>query len=86
MIHDNTRHYIRRNSNVRIILMMQAKQAAQHMAHEFESEDGVAGAVGAFYKNLPKGIRHGAHSLTWMKEKDWTFGLARCMTRSRAED
>ena len=65
---------------------MQAKEAAKNMAKQFQLEDGVVGAVGAFYKNLPKGIRPGAHSLTWMKKKDWTFGLARCISGTATDE
>lgn len=65
------------------------KEAAKEMADKINGEDGAEDAVVAFLRNLPPGIKTGAHSLPWMKEvkmHHWLKHFCSCGSTSLVVD
>eukprot|EP00897_Mesotaenium_endlicherianum_P008387 jgi/Mesen1/7577/ME000392S06837 len=55
---------------IEFMIQPQVKVAAETLAERMSTEDGVEGAVKAFHKHLPKGIKHGGHATPWLKKKE----------------
>lgn len=56
-------------SAIEFMLRPEVKEASEIMAAKISQEDGVEGAVEAFHRHLPKGIKHGDHVMPWMRKK-----------------